>query len=207
MKDDLTGMKFGRLTVIERAENKNACWRCKCDCGNEVVVNGDNLRSQHTLSCGCLQKERTTTHDLTHTKIYSTWDGIKQRCLNPNHQAYKHYGGRGITICAEWRDDFQSFYEYVSKLEHFNEDGYSLDRINNNGNYEPGNIRWADLKTQHRNYRQNVLVEYQGQTVTLVEASELSGISYNVLCLRYHRGDRDERLFRSVRKSDEYERV
>ena len=101
---------------------------------------------------------------------------------------------------AEWIHDFQKFYDYVSKLPHFGEEGYTLDRIDNDGNYEPDNLRWADRKTQSRNTRRNIIVEYQGTVMSLAEAAELSGIPYRVLLDRYHAGDRGERLFRPVRK-------
>lgn len=200
---DLRGMKFGRLTVIERAENKGAkvCWRCKCDCGQETVVQSWNLTHKHTKSCGCIQDETfSLKHGLSHTKIYDNWNMMKQRCLNPNIKSYSRYGGRGITVYPEWVDDFQNFYEYVSKLEHFGEKGYSLDRIDNDGDYCVGNVRWADQKTQGRNRRSNIIVEYEGEQMTLVEASELSGIEYHVLNIRYRTGDRGERLFRPVKK-------
>ena len=200
---DLTGQKFGRLTVISRAENdknKHPRWLCRCDCGNTCVVLGENLRSGHTRSCGCWSRERSTTHGMKGTPIYKKWRGIKDRCFNPNNKQFKDYGGRGIYMFPEWIDDFQKFYEYVSKLPHFGEEGYTLDRIDNNGNYEPDNLRFTDRKTQSRNTRRNIIVEYQGREMTLAEAAELSGIPYNTLLARYYAGDRGERLFRPVRK-------
>ncbi|MBQ7705889.1 MAG: hypothetical protein IJT73_10795 [Selenomonadaceae bacterium] len=109
---------------------------------------------------------------------------------------HKNYGGRGITVYPAWIDDFQAFYDYVSKLEHFGETGYTLDRIDNDGNYEPDNLRWADAKTQQRNTRKNVFVEYQGQKMTLTEASEKSGINLKTLKDRLKRGETGEYLFR-----------
>ena len=103
-------------------------------------------------------------------------------------------------MCDEWRDNFQAFYDYVSKLEHFGEKGYSLDRINNDGDYEPGNIRWADAKKQSRNRHTNHFVEYNGEMVTLAQAAELSGINYSALMSRENHGDRGEKLFREVKK-------
>lgn len=134
------------------------------------------------------------------TKIYKVWKKIKYRCLNPNSREYKYYGARGITIAEEWKEDFQAFYNYVSQLPHFGEEGYSLDRINNDGNYEPGNLRYATPKEQARNTRKNVMVEYEGQTMTLAEAAEKSKIGRNTLITRRNRGDRGDRLFRPVRK-------
>ena len=200
---DLTGLKFGRLTVIERApsKGKDTRWRCKCDCGNEVVVRGNDLKRGATQSCGCLHRGGNhKTHGMTNTNIYRTWKGIKDRCFKPNSTSYKNYGGRGITMFPAWIEDFQAFYDYVSKLPHFGEVGYSLDRINNDGDYEPGNVRWADQKTQNRNTRRNHIVEYQGQKMTLTEAAEKSKISVQSLRGRIQRGETGEMLFRPVRK-------
>ena len=202
---DLTGQRFGRLTVIKRVENKGnqPRWLCQCECGNQTVVAGRHLRNGEVRSCGCLVKEKNSTlhtkHGMEGTKIYHVWCGIKNRCFNSNEKAYKHYGGRGITIFAEWIDDFQKFYDYVSKLPHYGEDGYSIDRIDNNGNYEPDNLRWADDKTQHRNKRDNHLVQYGDRWVTIAEASEITGIPYKTLWQRLKRGDTGEKLYRPVR--------
>jgi len=203
---DLTGQKFGCLTVVERAETKNkrAFWKCRCDCGNEPIVQAGHLVSGHTQSCGCLKNkksmERRLTHGMARTHLYQVWNGIKNRCFNTKVKSYSSYGGRGITIYPEWKDNFQAFYDYVSKLEHFGEEGYSLDRINNDGNYEPNNLRWADRQEQCRNRRTNIIVEYNGVMMTLVEASELSGISYATLRRRYNVGDTRENFFRPVKK-------
>lgn len=156
---DLTGRKFGRLTVLKRVENKGGhlCWECLCDCGNIKIVRGFHLCDGHTLSCGCLQKERTaethTTHGMNQSRLHKIWIGMKNRCFNPKNYGFKNYGGRGIKVCDEWKDDFQAFYDHVSQLPHFGEEGYSLDRINNNGNYEPGNVRWATRTEQNKNKR------------------------------------------------------
>ena len=203
MLKDLTGMKFGRLTVIERVGNtksRAARWKCRCSCGKEKIVTGSHLLSGATQSCGCLWSDVVKKNLPYYSKIYSAWHGIKRRCFNPNFKSYSNYGGRGITICDEWNDDFQAFYDYVSKLPHFGEEGYTLDRINNDGNYEPNDLRWATVKEQLRNRRNNRIVEYNGQKMTLAEAAEKSGISYNTLCWRYEHGDRGERLFRPVKK-------
>ena len=206
---DLTGRRFGRLTVIgidhkqQSGKRERYYWRCRCDCGNEHVVRTDDLTSGGVQSCGCLHKETAIenvskhhSHKLSRTPIYRTWQGMKKRCFDSNCKCYERYGGRGITVCDEWRDDFQTFFDHVSKLAHFGEGGYTFDRINNDGNYEPGNVRWADKRTQCRNRRSNILVEYQGQQMTLTEAAELSGIAYSCLHERIKRGDMGEQLFR-----------
>ncbi|MBR4031128.1 MAG: hypothetical protein IKJ07_00150 [Clostridia bacterium] len=204
MIKDLTGQRFGRLTVIEFAGSKNrrAYWKCKCDCGNICVINGHNLGTGNTKSCGCLHDERIIKDSITHgqsgTKIYRTWKDMKARCFNPNRRGFCNYGGRGITVCDEWRDNFQAFFDCVSKLEHFGEEGYSLDRVDVNGNYEPQNVRWATRKEQGRNKRNNVIVEYKGEKMTLAEAAEKSGIKKKILETRHERGWSDRNLFADV---------
>ena len=161
---DLTGQKFNRLTVISREPNDKrgqAMWLCQCECGNYVVVKGSNIRNNHTQSCGCLQKEKTieasTKHGKARSKPHIVWKGMIQRCFNPKHTGFENWGGRGVTVCDEWKNDFQVFYDYVSQLPHFGEKGYSLDRINNDGNYEPGNVRWATPKEQANNRRKKAV--------------------------------------------------
>ena len=160
---NLIGERFGKLTVIERVEDKifpsgqkKVQVLCKCDCGNRVIVLSSNLlKLGNTTSCGCRKIELQTKHNLHGSKIYKIWDNMKSRCYNSKSTGYKYWGGRGITVCDEWKNSFQSFYEYVSKLEHFGEDGYSFDRINVNGNYEPGNVRWATYYEQTHNRQRN----------------------------------------------------
>lgn len=156
---DLTGQKFGRLTVIERAENigDRTRWKCQCDCGNEIIVYATNLKRGLTKSCGCYGKNFPSHLKHGHGKhgdsTYNVYTLMKSRCYNTNNKAYKNYGGRGIAVCDEWLHDFKAFYDYVSVLPHFGEAGYSLDRINNDGNYEPNNVRWATKKEQANNRR------------------------------------------------------
>lgn len=156
--NDLTGKKFGRLKVIEYyGSNKNgrALWLCKCDCGKTKSVLGNSLLCGLTLSCGCYNKEkaqkRRTKHSLSYSKLYKVWNGMKTRCYNKNFIYYCNYGGRGITICYEWLNDFEIFYKWA--ISNGYEEGLTIDRINNDGNYEPNNCRWITRAEQNRNQR------------------------------------------------------
>lgn len=152
---DLTGKKFGRLLAIERLKNNNknnAVWLCKCDCGITKPVVGYLLTSGQSTSCGCYQRSGLhKTHGQSHTHLHNTWTNMKTRCYNSNRQQYKDYGGRGIAMCNEWKDNFEAFWEW--SLSNGYNSNLSLDRINNDGNYEPGNCRWATRETQARNTR------------------------------------------------------
>lgn len=162
---DLKGKKFGKLLVICRSEkeSKLPLWECECECGKRIDVLGCNLRTGHTQSCGCFRKKivfaRSVKHGMSNNHLFGAWNTMKQRCSNTKCQKYQSYGGRGIIVCEEWKNSFQAFYDYVSKLPHFDEKGYSLDRINNDGNYEPGNVRWATTKDQNNNRRKRRIKE------------------------------------------------
>lgn len=201
----MEGKTFGRLKVLsyDHTEGKSAFYRCRCECGREIIASGLCLRRGDTRSCGCLRREVTAqkntdnqTHGMYNSKIYKTWVGIKTRCYNSNDPGYKDYGERGITMYPAWINDFQAFYDYVSKLEHFGEEGMTLDRIDNDGNYEPGNLRWATKSEQARNRRSNVIVEYNGEKMCLAEASEKSKVPVDTLRDRLKRGETGEYLFR-----------
>lgn len=174
---DLTGQRFGRLTVIERAgSNKwnQAKWRCKCDCGNEIVTLGNLLQRGGTRSCGCLAAElwavnhlnAHTTHGGTNSRLYCVWYDMKVRCENKNSRGYKWYGAKGVTICEEWHD-FAKFREWAMST------GYdldakpgecTLDRIDPFGNYEPSNCRWVSMSVQRRNRRDNYKKNHMQET-------------------------------------------
>ena len=195
---DLTGLKFGKLSVIERAgSTKHGAvkWRCVCECGNETIVIGDELRKGNTRSCGCLAKEVTSTrmkgkapknktHGKAGTPVYKEWSQMKRRCFNPEDKSYANYGGRGIMVCDKWRDSFEAFYEDVSKLPRFGEKGYSLNRIDNDGNYEPNNVEWATNKEQSNNRRSNHLLTYNGKTQTIAQWAEEYSVPYKKLWKR-----------------------
>ena len=179
---DITGRTYGRLTVIKRVENLPGVlsprWLCKCECGNEKVVRGDYLRSGVTTSCGCYRKERVqaavTKHGLYKSRLYRIWARMKTRCLTPTADGYRDYGARGIAICDEWRDNFESFYDWA--MSHGYRDDMTIDRINNDGNYEPSNCRWATRREQQNNTRRTIRLTIKGETHTISEWSDLTGI-------------------------------
>ncbi len=196
---DLTGQKYGRLTVLKRAPNDShgtAQWLCRCDCGNLKTVRGVNLRSGNTKSCGCLNKElaskRMTTHGMCDSRLHNIWGNMKERCQNPNVLAFKNYGDRGITVCDEWQI-FEPFYEWA--MSHGYREGLQIDRIDNDKGYSPDNCRWVTSKQNTNNCRSNKVIEYRGEIHTLSEWSEILKINYKTLCGRLYSGWSIERAF------------
>lgn len=185
---DITNNRYGKLVAIERSKNISGktAWKCKCDCGNITYVSTSNLTCNRIRSCGCLKLEklleRSTTHNQRHTVLYSVWRGLRQRCNNPKHASYHNYGGRGITVCEEWDKSFQSFYEwsyangYSTENQKDEKLKLTIDRIDNNGNYEPSNCRWVDRKTQARNMRNTKLIEFNGEIKSISEWCEIYSI-------------------------------
>lgn len=188
---DLTGMRFNRLTVIRQAEKSKSGetrWVCRCDCGNETIVQSNNLKSGLVKSCGCLKREYLVEAHTTHggskqngkrTKLYSVWVGMRRRCYDKNDGNYYRYGGRGITVCDAWKEDFAAFRAWAVK------NGYrphlTIDRINNNKGYSPDNCRWAGAKEQARNRRSNRTITFNGETHIMVEWAEITGLSVDTL--------------------------
>ena len=187
--EDLTGMKFNRLTVVSFLyKNKtNYYWNCVCECGNNVVVQRGALKSGHAKSCGCYGKEklieRLTTHNLCDTPTYRTWDSMIQRCTNKKHKNYYLYGEKGITVCERWFD-FQNFIEDMG----LRPPNLTLDRKNGSDGYYKDNCRWITVKRQANNTKTNVNITYNGKTQSLSMWAEELGI---------HRGTLNNRLFRS----------
>lgn len=188
---DITGKKFGMLTVIKRdGVNKGGTviWLCKCDCGNKTSVYGSHLRNGHTISCGCYNREqnqkavsqRAGTHYMSNKRPYNIWAGIIKRCNNPNSKTYKRYGGRGIKVCDKWLT-FEGFWE---DMQEGYSDDLSIDRIHVNGNYEKSNCKWSTPKEQGNNKRNNIIVYYEGKNYTLKQLSEKYNIQYHVLRYR-----------------------
>ncbi len=174
MAHDLMNQRFGRLIVVERLPNsptRHARWKCVCNCGNTHEAFAATLRRGAVKSCGCLT---TRTHGKTDTKVYETWCRIKARCYNKNNPKYPDYGGRGIEVCARWLNSFENFYEDMGELS---SKDHSIDRIDNDGDYEPGNCQWSTRREQGRNKRNNVWLEFKGKRQTVAEWSRETGIS------------------------------
>lgn len=210
---DITGRRFGRLVVLGlvRMEQRTSGSRIKrvpvflaqCDCGETKEALGRNMVQGITSSCGCLQAEtrllsgiKSATHRMTKSPEYAAWSAMRNRCYKPKTHNYPLYGGRGITVCAEWRDSFQAFFQDMGARP---SPAHSLDRINVDGNYEPSNCRWATLGIQNTNRRNTVYVEMAGERVSLSEASRRCGLPRSTIGDRYKSGLRGQELFAGTR--------
>lgn len=174
---DLSGRRFGMLTVISRAANatntaRSVRWNCRCDCGVETVVTSQSLRTGHTRSCGVHLRDGPRTHGLSKSVEYAIWWGMVTRCENPHAKTFRNYGGRGISVCQEWRRDFPAFLAHIGPRP---SPKHSVDRIDTNKGYEPGNVRWADHLTQCNNRRCTRKVFYRGQETALALAVRAAG--------------------------------
>ena len=190
----MTGLVFSRLTVLcevkRDGKSRSRYWSCVCQCGVKTVVNGSSLRSGLIKSCGCYRSEiakkvgdRTRTHGMTKTSIYAIWDSMIQRCTNPNRKDYFKYGGRGIVVCNEW----MTFENFISDMGE-RPIGLSLDRIDNNGNYDKANCRWATATQQGRNQSTNRLITFNNVTRCISEWAEVLQMNKNSLEARFRRG-------------------
>ena len=176
------------MLVIEKTDKRlrnHIVWKCKCDCGNDVLVTGCRLTSNHTRSCGCLLKEinrkKLTKHGKYNTRIYNIYDAMKQRCYNPRNSSYKYYGTKGIKVCDEWLNDFVSFYSW--SIANGYKDNLTIDRINADEDYKPSNCRWATYKEQVENRKCNHWITYNGKTQILTQWAKEYNLTYD--CLRY----------------------
>ena len=198
---DLTGQKFGRLTVLSRAEGrvepsgkKRTRWACRCDCGNTCVVLGEALTRGATMSCGCLQKERAsianTKHGKTNSRLYGVWCSMKSRCNNSSSPEYSLYGGRGVRVCPEWESSYSAFAEWAHTNGYIDDalrGQCTIDRIDTDGDYSPDNCRIATQKEQMNNVRYNHIVQYGDQNYTIAQLADITGISYATLLQRINR--------------------
>jgi hypothetical protein len=187
---DITGKKFGRLTVIrqEYIKNHHVYWFCKCDCGNECVIKGDRIKSGHTKSCGCLKQEfidnggPNKTHGETKTRLYAIWGGMITRCENKKREKSKRdYQDRGIIVCPEWHE-FTAFHDWA--LSNGYSDSLTIDRKDNDQGYFPENCRWTTAKVQGNNKRNNRNFTYKNETKTIAQWAEITRIKYSSLYAR-----------------------
>ena len=196
---NLVNQKFGRLIVTDFAYSKNgrSYWKCKCECGNEKIIIGKDLRNGHINSCGCLRietsRKRMTTHGSTDSRLYNIWCSMKQRCEHPTKEKHlKDYKNRGITVCDEWHD-FANFQKWALKNGY--KDNLSIDRIDNNKGYYPENCRWADNIIQANNKRNNRRLTYNNKTQTIAQWARELGMNYNTLDQRIRMGWSVEKAF------------
>ena len=200
--------KYGMLTPIKSTDeryNNEVVWEFQCDCGNIKVVRADALISGATKSCGCIKKEQDKTnltanhrHKMSGTRIYETWQDMKRRCYNKQNARYDRYGGRGIKVCEEWLNNFQSFYDWA--INNGYSDDLTIDRIDNDGNYEPSNCRWSTVKEQCNNRSSNINITIGNATKSLMCWCEIFNVDYKKVYARYKRNGYEgiDRLFNDI---------
>lgn len=181
------GQRFARWTVVQKAERigSRLYHLCRCDCGTERLVREYFLRVGHSQSCGCLNRDVITKHGAHESPEYYVWRAIKARCRNPGHAAYPRYGGRGVGICDEWFNDFSAFIAHVGRRP---SNQYSIERIDNNKGYEPGNVCWATIKEQCVNKRNVKLYEFNGRALCIAHWANEIGMSETTLGDRLRQG-------------------
>lgn len=195
-KENLIGQKFGRLTVMDYAEDHiqksgkhRTQWKCVCSCGNTVIVQSFNLKSGNTKSCGCLNteniKNNSVKHGCRHTRLYRIWTNMKSRCYNKNCASYTRWGGRGIEMCDAWRESFEEFMNW--SMSNGYEEYLSIDRIDNDGNYCPENCRWTTVEEQCNNRSSSVFYEYNNELKTLPQLSKQYGVDCHTLFARVNK--------------------
>lgn len=206
--DNLTGRSFGRLKVLglsPKRSGRKSYWVCECVCGNKKVVRSDSLKDGKVKSCGCLKKEQDeinldrTTHAKSKTPLHSKWLKIKERCYNPNAKAFEFYGKRGIAMCEEWKNNFESFEKWA--LDNGYSSGLTIERLDNNKGYNPDNCKWIPFEEQANNRRSTIWVEWNGKTQNLTQWADELGINRGTLSSRYNRENlRPPELFKPVKK-------
>lgn len=203
---DLTGMRFGRLRVTQKLFQEHAKyikWICLCDCGNTKVIMGCNMMGGRTVSCGCLNRQRAsetlTTHGQYGTRLYKIWQKMKERCNYRKDIHYYNYGGRGISVCDEWQTDYMCFRTWA--MDNGYRHNLTIDRADNDGNYNPQNCKWSTNKEQCNNTRNNIMVTINSITHTLSEWADMYGIKYRTASTRYRRdGKTGEDIFLPVKQ-------
>jgi len=189
-KLNLAGQRFGSLTVLEvhsQDEYRAYRWKCQCDCGNETVVRGSQLKSGVTASCGCgIRKasSRPRTHGQTHTPLYKRWRAMIERTRNPNATEYHNYGGRGIGVCERWL----AFEGFAADMGQTFDEALTLERRDVNGDYSPDNCYWATTRQQARNKRNNHVIEWRGRRMVVTDWADLLGLNPNTVVHRLRRG-------------------
>lgn len=203
------GTRFGMLTIIKEVEpyyyngHPYRQFLCQCDCGKTSITTLGRLRIGMTKSCGCQSGSRPNHKELTNTRIYNIWRSMKQRCYDSNAISFPNYGGRGISVCDEWRNDFMAFYNWA--MTNGYKDNLSIDRIDFNGNYEPSNCRLATMGEQAQNKRNNIVLELNGEKHTIAEWSRITGFRAGTLQNRKYAGWSDEKtLTFPLRKHKKY---
>ena len=216
---DITGQRFGRLIVIERRgsmyDKPVSAWLCKCDCGNEKIVSLIHLRNGATKSCGCLNKEiaaergrksrigeRARKHGDFGTKLYGIWAAMKRRCNNPKTRYYADYGGRGIKVREPWSSDYSSFKLWAISAGY--EEGLSIERIDVDGDYCPENCKWISKNEQNANKRVSIRLEFQGNTYSIKELSQLTGLKERTIQARYYKGLSIDEIINPILKKNQY---
>jgi hypothetical protein len=205
-RSTLVGQRFSRLVVVAESERRSASgeryWLCRCDCGAAVEVVGTSLKSGNTKACGCLNRELIASrkpnirHGATKTRLYRIFKLMHERCRAPRCRAFKNYGGRGICVCDEWAT-FEPFRDWA--MANGYTDALTIDRIDNDGNYEPSNCRWATQKQQCRNKRNTIYLEHDGLKLTLKEWAEQTGLNYHTMFYRRQASPLSERVLRPAR--------
>ena len=185
---DRTGQRYNRLVVLGRSEPKyrSTMWECRCDCGNIAYVDTHSLISGHTKSCGCWKREKASERLFTHgempIRLYRIWRGMKSRCNNPHTKDFHYYGARGIRVCDDWVKHYESFRDWAFTNGY--SDTLTLDRVEVNKDYSPDNCRWVDRHTQMRNTRNNLNLTFNGETKTVTEWAEITGMERHTISYR-----------------------